>query len=413
MAHSKKPGKPQKLLLAEDPERRPEFFDTDEQYLDTYNPAQGMRDSQYENLVGPRKPKRAVQQHSVFEQDEKYRGKRAERQPAGQVDPDPEEQNQEDPADLAQAYRSIKAARKVDSRLLEEKIRELREEDEQQIVEAPQETSVSAQHLSNQLGISHGLVEIRYNFEKTFQEIKKFPFQNAPWSRQLNAQALETRRAVLESISSLRDIQRQLFAKATGKELPEMEEAEQGILVTYKHYRQETRELSRFLEESLVRWSNKTSLLGQVGSSGYSSLLMQTPVGQAQKVLTSLDKILPKARLKRGVFRTLFSPAEEIRNSQNEQVFDDFELFHQVARSYEEHLDGDSGRFREQRARAQHRDVDRKATKNRKLRFNVEPKLINFMASQDNPYLLQARDEILKNIFNSGPKEEAVDFIDL
>jgi hypothetical protein len=61
------------------------------------------------------------------------------------------------------------------------------------------------------------------------------------------------------------------------------------------------------VEQSIIKWSNKTALLSQISQSNYTSLLMQTPIGQAGKVLTSLDKVLPKSRLKRGVFRTLFS----------------------------------------------------------------------------------------------------------
>ena len=46
------------------------------------------------------------------------------------------------------------------------------------------------------------------------------------------------------------------------------------------------------------------------------------------------------------------------------------------------------------------KDVDRRASKNRKLRFNVHPKLLNFMPSQlDNT--MEGRDEIVENIFNS------------
>jgi hypothetical protein len=38
--------------------------------------------------------------------------------------------------------------------------------------------------------------------------------------------------------------------------------------------------------------------------------------------------------------------------------------------------------------------VDRKASKNRKLRFNIHPKLLNFMPAYP-PNLIEARDEIV------------------
>lgn len=63
------------------------------------------------------------------------------------------------------------------------------------------------------------------------------------------------------------------------------------------------------------------------------------------------------------------------------------------------------------------KDVDRKASKNRKIRFNVHPKLLNFVPCQlEN--LLEARDEIVGNLFSQGNREskngqEAEDYIDM
>ena len=45
------------------------------------------------------------------------------------------------------------------------------------------------------------------------------------------------------------------------------------------------------------------------------------------------------------------------------------------------------------------KEVDRKASKNRKLRFNVHAKLLNFMPSLP-ANQIEARDEIVSNIFN-------------
>jgi hypothetical protein len=70
---------------------------------------------------------------------------------------------------------------------------------------------------------------------------------------------------------------------------------------------------------------------------------------------------------------------------------------------------------RNSKSQADRKEVDRKASKNRKLRFDVHAKLVNFMAGQDNPYVIEARDEILRNLFNSGGKgdEQPVDYIDM
>lgn len=107
---------------------------------------------------------------------------------------------------------------------------------------------------------------------------------------------------------------------------------------SYEQYRQSTNEVHKAVEKSIIRWSNKTALLSQISQSNYTSLLMQTPIGQAGKVLSSFDKVLPKSRLKRSVFRQLFAPLEDIKLSTNDQIFDDFDLFHQMEKEFEEDI---------------------------------------------------------------------------
>lgn len=38
------------------------------------------------------------------------------------------------------------------------------------------------------------------------------------------------------------------------------------------------------------------------------------------------------------MFRQLFAPAEDIKQSTNDQIFDDFELYHQLQREFEEEI---------------------------------------------------------------------------
>lgn len=56
------------------------------------------------------------------------------------------------------------------------------------------------------------------------------------------------------------------------------------------------------------------------------------------------------------------------------------------------------------------KDVDRKASKNRKIRFNVHTKLLNFMPSREEN-VIETRDEIVRNIFNCNARvnEEAME----
>jgi protein AATF/BFR2 len=57
------------------------------------------------------------------------------------------------------------------------------------------------------------------------------------------------------------------------------------------------------------------------------------------------------------------------------------------------------------------KEVDRKATKGRKIRYVVHEKLLNFMTPDDNHKQLEGKEAIIKNLFNlnyGAEKEEKI-----
>lgn len=54
------------------------------------------------------------------------------------------------------------------------------------------------------------------------------------------------------------------------------------------------------VEKELIKWSQKTSFLSSSSSTHLNSLLMQTPVGQAKKVLSNWERMVNKCQQKRG-----------------------------------------------------------------------------------------------------------------
>ena len=54
---------------------------------------------------------------------------------------------------------------------------------------------------------------------------------------------------------------------------------------------------------------------------------MQTPVGQAKKIVANWDRVKNKCQQKRGTFRILFREEDNVRTTSDPQIFDDFELF--------------------------------------------------------------------------------------
>lgn len=61
------------------------------------------------------------------------------------------------------------------------------------------------------------------------------------------------------------------------------------------------------MEDQIVNWSQRTILLkNSTSKSQYNSLLMQTPVGQAKKVITDWEKVSKKCQMKRSPFKIFF-----------------------------------------------------------------------------------------------------------
>ena len=61
---------------------------------------------------------------------------------------------------------------------------------------------------------------------------------------------------------------------------------------------------------------------------------MQTPVGQTKKILTNWERAKAKCQHKRGTFRILFRDEENVRETSDPQIFDDYELFTELEKGY-------------------------------------------------------------------------------
>jgi protein AATF/BFR2 len=93
----------------------------------------------------------------------------------------------------------------------------------------------------------------------------------------------------------------------------------------------------------------------------------------------------------------LFESEENIHELSDPEIYDDYDLFIELEKYYLERLndDNEDGEFlqsatmkylkNKQANQMTHdkkqKEVDRKASKNRKIRFNVHTKLLNFMPS--------------------------------
>lgn len=157
----------------------------------------------------------------------------------------------------------------------------------------------------------------------------------------------------------------------------------------WRHFSENTQSITSKLEQGIVEWSQKTVLLkNSTSRSHYNSLVMQTPIGQAKKAIKDWERVSKKAQLKRSPFRIFYEPEENLLQNSNCNIYDDIDLVQELQKIYEQNIEtedkeflvSDTMKYIENRnASKTKKDVDRKASKNRKIRYNVHPKLLNFM----------------------------------
>ena len=173
-------------------------------------------------------------------------------------------------------------------------------------------------------------------------------------------------------------------------------------------------------ERNLAKWSEKTQILSSNLSKTGLKNLLHTPIGQVNKMMENFEKLQQKSQLKRGTFRLLFEGLENLEKDYDESIFDDSDLLQELIRgsldqgretaNIEENTLFDSTRQylferKLKNEEKRNKNIDRRASKNRKLRYETHAKLINFMQS-DERGVGEGREEIVRAIKRRFEKEE-------
>ena len=151
------------------------------------------------------------------------------------------------------------------------------------------------------------------------------------------------------------------------------------------------------------------------------NLLEQSATKQIQHILTDRERLIRKTQMKRSVYNVIGKKIDNVNdehsNIPNEkeydtEIFDDDDFYHQLLRELIERKTGDSNdpiamskRWIEiQKIRSKmNKRVDTKASKGRKVRYEVHPKLVNFMAPVETSYFSEsAKDELFNSLFGKG-----------
>ena len=192
----------------------------------------------------------------------------------------------------------------------------------------------------------------------------------------------------------------------------------------YKDYRNAT----------IQKWNEKTRISGGNLSSRNFSNFEQSTLKQIEQVLSNRQRLIQRTQLKRSSYNILgeeiipqssqeteesVHPADtnDFKNNHDEnkeyntEIFDDTDFYHQLLRDLIDKKSSDVtdpiklGRqwLKLQKLRSKmKRKIDTRATKGRKIRYVVHPKLVNFMAPEDRSiWTEEAKTELFNSVFGN------------
>ncbi|XP_060070017.1 protein AATF-like [Ylistrum balloti] len=180
-----------------------------------------------------------------------------------------------------------------------------------------------------------------------------------------------------------------------------------------------------FRNTAIQKWYDRTRLVsGKVNSKSFSSF-DQSALKQIEQILGDKERLIKRTQLKRSVFRVLgtvenadqeeITPDKQISTdldnlkNYDPEIFDDSDFYHQQLRELIERKAADTDNpvalsrhwLEIQKLRKKvKKNVDTKASKGRKTRYEVHKKLINFMAPEDRcSWTDESRDDLYKSLF--------------
>lgn len=190
------------------------------------------------------------------------------------------------------------------------------------------------------------------------------------------------------------------------------------ILETHEKY-------IKYAHDVIQKWHDKVRVAS--GIMNHKNLGTSSLIQHIQHILYDKDRLRKRTQLKRSNYHilSLKSSVNEIDNKKDEttndieekkieeeynsEIFDDDDFYHQLLRELIEYKTAnvtDPVQLSKQWIELQQlrnkmkRKIDTKATKGRRIRYSVHPKLVNFMAPEENSmWTDEAKDELFGSVF--------------
>ncbi|QQP55955.1 Protein AATF [Caligus rogercresseyi] len=247
-------------------------------------------------------------------------------------------------------------------------------------------------HIRNQLLMYDKLLEMRIQLQKVISTSMRLPKAGDSWESLRLCDFLESSlKAKGDLIQNRAELcKKRKSEEGFGEQLSKSRKIEdyEGIL---------SRSASGFGEwrdEVLELWNEKTRLMGGKGD----------PISPLLRFLHK-DRLINRTRVRRVEYDIL-GETEDWEEKEDPEIFDDGDFYHQLLR---ELISAKTNNWLEvQKIRSKMKKkagVDTKASKGRKIRYDIHAKLVNFMApSYVETMADEAKNELYSSLFGQKPK---------
>lgn len=306
--------------------------------------------------------------------------------------------------------------------------------------------------IRKQLGFWDVLVEFRIQFQKVLTRVNRFP-QHDSWPEVEKAagddpEYKKSLRLATESLSDVLDSILEMQAKIMEKSLaagnrhkgdqdhdedPEPPRKRLKVEEYSEILRDNRGRCVPFRNETVDKWNEKTRLTSSGNKSSFAAFDLST-LKQIEHILQDQQRLVRRTQLRRSEYKVLLQPQNPPEQQQQQdhdanngfydtEIFDDDDFYHQLLKELIERKTSsgaDGGLSSEgteagavalgqrwlqlQRLRAKaKRKVDTRASKGRKIRYDIHAKLVNFMAPVAQPSRMsdESRRELFASLFKA------------
>ncbi|CAF0774507.1 unnamed protein product [Didymodactylos carnosus] len=164
-----------------------------------------------------------------------------------------------------------------------------------------------------------------------------------------------------------------------------------------------------YRDDTVQKWYDKTHTFTKKNKSG---IIDQSPLTQIKQIMSIPDRLIKRTKTCRIDYDFVSS---NNNNESNDEIFDDGDFYHQLLREFIERktasitdplqISRHWAQLRKLRSKSK-KKVDTKASKGRKIRYNVHKKLVNFMAPTDrSTFTEDAKNDLFSSLFGKHETE--------